>query len=55
MEHKRGRKGNSNNDRNKTNTSQPRPEFVPPVADQTKNTRKGKGGETDKGIPKKKR
>ena len=52
MGSKRGR-GKSNNDRNKTNTSQPCPGFVPPVGDKSKNTSKRKGGETGKDILKK--
>ena len=55
MGRKRGRKNKPNNDRNKTNTSQPRPGFLTPVGDKSKNTRKGKGGETDKGIKKRKK
>ena len=51
---KRGGKGKSNNDRNKTNAIQPRPGFVQPVGDKSKNTRKGGIEETDKCIPKKK-
>ena len=53
MGRKRRRKRNPNNDRNKTNTSQPCPGFVPPVGDKSKNTSIGKGGETGKDIPKK--
>ena len=42
MEHKRGRKGKSNNERNMTNTSQPRPGFVPPLGDKVKILGRGK-------------
>ena len=52
MERKRGRKGKSNNDKNKINTSQLRPGFFPPVGDKSKNSSIGKGGETSKDIPK---
>ena len=53
MGRKRGRKKKPNNDRNMTNTSQPRPGFIPAVVDKGKDTRKGEGGETDKRISKK--
>ena len=42
MGRKRG-EGNSNNDRKKTNTSQPRPWFVPPEGDKSKILGRGKG------------
>ena len=46
------RKGKSNNNRNNANSSQSRPEFIPPVRHRGKKTRKEKEGEAGEEIKK---
>ena len=55
MGHKRGRKKKPKHDRNKSNTSQPRPGFVPSIGDKSKNNRKGKEEKLIKVSKKRKR